>query len=124
MRAHDEASVADQLHAIASSWNPICAVTLTIDPTVAHRLHRDTVRVVEEAIGNAYRHGAAGRIDVSIGRVEDGIEVRVVDDGSGPGGGAPGLGLRSAGARHPRPIRIGRGARRRAELIARLPAEG
>jgi len=124
VRAHDETSVADQLHAIASSWNPICAVTLTIDPSVAHLLHRDTVRVVEEAIGNAYRHGAAGRIDVSIGRVEDGIQVRVVDDGSGPGGGAPGLGsdllARATRGQFGLVAVPGGGA----ELIARLPAEG
>lgn len=123
VRAREEATVAEQLEAIATSWNPICTVTLAIDPEVGHLMHQDTIRVVEEAIGNAYRHGAAGKVDVTVTRVDDGIEVRVLDDGLGPGGGLPGLGsdllaraTRGQFGLNPAP---GGGA----ELVARLPAE-
>jgi signal transduction histidine kinase len=54
-------------------------------------------RIVQEAVTNACRHaGRPARVDVTIGRVEHGLEVHVVDDGRGtasPDGGGAGLGL-------------------------------
>jgi signal transduction histidine kinase len=56
---------------------------------IADRLS-DTVRtalyrIVQEAINNAARHGAPGRIDVRIDTGPDGLRVVVTDDGSGCG---------------------------------------
>lgn len=45
----------------------------------------DTVnRVLSEALANAYRHGNATLIDISVAREAAGIRVLVVDDGRGP----------------------------------------
>ena len=49
--------------------------------------------VVKECLNNAYIHGGARHAQVDIAMGHDGDAVVVVtDDGSGPGGGAPGLG--------------------------------
>lgn len=51
--------------------------------------------VVAEALANAVKHAAAGRIGVDV-RIADGrLLVDVTDDGMGPGRGEPGFGLRS-----------------------------
>jgi len=42
------------------------------------------VRVVEEGLANAYRHGHAGSVEVSIAASADGVRIRVLDDGDGP----------------------------------------
>ena len=58
-----------------------------MDPLLVVDVPGDVVRVVEEAIGNAYRHGEASRIVVDIAPVDGDIRVTVVDNGRGPGGG-------------------------------------
>lgn len=53
-------------------------------------------RIVTEAITNAARHAAAGRVEVLLSARPDALEVRVVDDGSGiRADAAPGVGLAS-----------------------------
>ena len=49
--------------------------------------------VVKECLNNAYIHGGARHVQVEFATGPDGTTVvMVTDDGSGPGGGAPGLG--------------------------------
>lgn len=97
-------SVAARLDALASSWGALCDISITMDPLLVVDVPGDVVRVVEEAIGNAYRHGEASRIVVDIAPVDGDIRVTVVDNGRGPGGGSPGLGsdllARATGGRH------------------------
>lgn len=61
-------------------------------PAVAHTLFC----CVQEAISNAVRHAAAGRLDIELARAEDGASVRlcVEDDGGGSRVAAEGNGLR------------------------------
>ncbi len=40
-------------------------------------------RVAQEALSNAARHGEAGRVEVTLRRHPDGVELRVADDGRG-----------------------------------------
>jgi two-component system sensor histidine kinase UhpB len=57
---------------------------------------RSTVcRIVQESLCNAVRHGAPGRIEISVTREGADMVVQVVDDGVGPGAGGviPGFGL-------------------------------
>lgn len=123
-RAPLASSVDARLTGLAASWAGICDIALDIEPHVGDGVHDDVVRVVEEAIGNAYRHGDAGHVGVGIRSVGDGIEVTVVDDGRGPGGGAAGLGsdlmARATGGR----FTLVPGADRGAVLTAVLPAGG
>jgi len=49
-------------------------------------------RIVQEALTNVLRHAGAGSVDVEV-RVADGwLDLRVRDDGAGPGDGASGDG--------------------------------
>lgn len=41
-------------------------------------------RIVQEAVNNAIKHGCCSRIDVTISKVKELIEIRVSDNGSGP----------------------------------------
>jgi signal transduction histidine kinase len=58
-------------------------------------------RVVEEALGNAMKHAAATRVDVTLHVGEDGLQLEVLDNGRGfdPQQVRPGLGLGSIAAR-------------------------
>jgi signal transduction histidine kinase len=51
--------------------------------------------VVAEALTNAIKHAAAGRITVDVHLADGRLEVTVTDDGEGPGPAEPGFGLRS-----------------------------
>lgn len=51
--------------------------------------------VVAEALTNAVKHAAAGRIGIDVRIVDGRLEITVDDDGVGPGAGEPGFGLRS-----------------------------
>ena len=103
-QASADGSVAARLDALASSWGALCDISVTIDPVLVAGVPGDVVRVVEEAIGNAYRHGEASRIVVDIQPADGDIRVTVIDNGRGPGGGTPGLGsdllARATGGRH------------------------
>lgn len=55
------------------------------DPRLTRSERLLAVRVVEEAISNALRHGQAEVVDVRVSLVGDALEVRVSDDGRGFG---------------------------------------
>lgn len=99
-----QGTVTTRLDVLASSWGALCEISVRVDPSLGPELPGDVVRVVEEAIGNAYRHGGATRITVVIAALDGDIRVTVADNGSGPGGGDPGLGsdllARATGGRH------------------------
>jgi signal transduction histidine kinase len=62
-------------------------------PQLAPDLVDAAEEVIQECLNNAYIHGGARHAQVEIATAPDGRTVVVVtDDGSGPGGGAPGLG--------------------------------
>jgi signal transduction histidine kinase len=44
---------------------------------------RQLVRICQEAVSNAVRHGRAGRIELAVNYTASGLELRVVDDGLG-----------------------------------------
>jgi signal transduction histidine kinase len=57
-------------------------------------------RIVQEALTNVTRHAAASRVDVRVAYTGWEVEVRVADDGRGPGGtGGAGAGLRGMAER-------------------------
>jgi len=76
-----EMDLESRLATLAGSWDGLVAVEVRV--TGGQRRARDVERVVREAIANAYRHGGAEWVGVSV--VEsDGVEVLVEDDGRGP----------------------------------------
>lgn len=125
LRAAEDSTIAERLTALAASWSAICQVGVSIDPSLSNQHHEGVIRVVEEAISNAYRHGAATRIQVDIAVQDaDVIVVTVHDDGRGPAGGDPGLGTDLMTRATRGDFEIDRGPSGGAVLIARLPVAG
>ena len=52
----------------------------------------DVARVVGEAVANARKHGAARSAQVTVTGAHGAVDVVVLDDGSGPDEGLPGMG--------------------------------
>ncbi|MGA1481871.1 MAG: hypothetical protein ACO38N_12480 [Candidatus Nanopelagicales bacterium] len=92
-------NVAEDLGRLRSQWAGLCDVEYRIDPTVGAGTGGSTTPkpevavVVAEAVSNAYRHGGATRLDVSVDRMADGIRIAARDDGHGPHEVTPGLGM-------------------------------
>ena len=81
----------------ASLWRGLADVTVSIDPAVAALTGAVASRagdIVEEGIANAIHHGGARTISVYAAPDDGDLRMRIVDDGSGPTGGTPGLGSR------------------------------
>lgn len=102
-----------------------------LDDPAASRLSRSerllAVRVVEEAVSNALRHGRAQVVDVRVSLDDDAVEVRVSDDGVGFGVDA---GTPSGTARLADRLRLAGGELRvtsvpgdGTQVVARLPVE-
>ena len=117
-------SVGARLALLASSWRGICDVSLDIEPVVADSASDDVVRVIEEAVGNAHRHGGAEHVWVQAQRVDDRIHVSVRDDGRGPAGGRAGLGTDLLARATDGRFALRAGPTGGAELTAVLPAPG
>ena len=81
----------------ASLWRGLADVTVSIDPAIAALTGPVASRagdIVEEGIANAIHHGGARTISVYAAPDGEDLRMRIVDDGSGPAGGTPGLGSR------------------------------
>jgi signal transduction histidine kinase len=80
-------------------------VEVTVDPDLGLGEHGvlAAYRIVQEALTNVTRHAHASHVRVEVVRAEDGVRVRVADDGVGPpdrparGAGLVGIGERVAG---------------------------
>ena len=84
------------IHRVCDPWGPFCEIAVFIDEACAGLPNSDSVvRIVEEALSNAYRHGQARMIEIRIGPApgtSGSVLVRVSDDGVGPSGDHHGLG--------------------------------
>lgn len=64
------------------------------DGAIAEDEAEAVYRIVQESVTNALRHGGADRIEISISRVYDQLEIQVQDNGTGCSDIKPGFGLR------------------------------
>lgn len=95
-QAIPDQSLTAALLAQSALWEGFVAVTIDIGADVRGMGPADVLRVtrvVEEAISNARKHGRALAVAVTVNPTPgDSVLITVRDDGSGPTGGAPGLG--------------------------------
>lgn len=92
----EQEPIREAINRVCDPWEPFCAISVSIDDGCAGLRNSDSVvRIVEEALSNAYRHGQARTIEVRIapapGRPGS-VLVSVSDDGLGPSGDHHGLG--------------------------------
>lgn len=52
-----------------------------------------TYRIAQEAISNAIQHAGADRLEVTLRRIGEGVDLQVLDNGAGINGSAPGHGI-------------------------------
>ncbi len=88
----------DFIETLKQSWDGLLSIEVEIDEHVYIGLHKSQAleigRVLEEMIGNSFRHGKATRIDISISQVDERrFEILGRDNGQGVlGEPKPGLG--------------------------------
>jgi signal transduction histidine kinase len=86
-------SVADEVRRKIALWGDLCDFSVEVDPGVEGAAQADVIgRIVEEGLTNAVRHGSATAVEVRIEVAGDDVFVQISDNGSGPRGGAAGLG--------------------------------
>lgn len=86
-------SVDDEVRRKVALWGDLCDFRIDVDPAADDAAQADVVgRVVEEGLTNAVRHGSASVIEVRVEVSGNEVLVQVSDNGSGPSGGAAGLG--------------------------------
>lgn len=95
----DARATKEVLEDIAFTWSGVAAVTWHISPEAVERLDADPLcahalkDLATEAVSNAIRHGKARHVDIDIAVGGDAlIGLSVVDDGTVPSSGTPGLG--------------------------------
>jgi hypothetical protein len=75
-------------------WEPLLDLYVTC-PTVTHPQAQSVAVLIEEAVANAYRHGRASEVRVTVVSDESQLRVEVVDNGIGVDSDSePGLGTR------------------------------
>ena len=83
-RSVSSISVTSEISRKASLWKGIVQISLHFDETIddvrSHIAH-DAGRVVEEAIANSVRHGKAKRVDITVNRGAEGLNIVVSDNG-------------------------------------------
>jgi hypothetical protein len=97
-RVDDQEESAGNLHQeVARSldpWEPLLALHMTC-PAVDHPHAQSVAVLIEEAVANAYRHGRASEVDVTVIESGSQLRVQVVDNGVGfDPDSEPGLGTR------------------------------
>lgn len=79
----DDRSFEEQLTAVIRPWSALMDVTVDVEGTIPLPAIQMTCRVIEEALSNAFRHGEASRVSVTIRVVEVAMTILIIDDGSG-----------------------------------------
>ena len=83
-------SIEEVIKRLEIDWGGMVQLTFAISPTPLNQKQlEDVSQVISEGIANAVRHGFASRVSVTL---DEGLELRISDDGTGPRAGVPGLG--------------------------------
>ncbi len=88
--------LAAELDAVASVWRGFVDVSVRTDPglpVLPVAVVGDIGRIAEESVANARKHGHARTAVIEVVAAGGDVRVRVTDDGLGPRGGMPGMGL-------------------------------
>lgn len=93
--AAPEDSFNAEIKKVISKWNDLMKIKVKIDKTLKSIdpvKSQEIGNAVNEGLSNAFRHGNAEKVDISVSQIRGGIKVEIIDDGSGPQSGKGGLG--------------------------------
>ncbi|MGH3648547.1 MAG: GAF domain-containing protein [Micromonosporaceae bacterium] len=105
-------------------FTPRLTIAGPVDSAVPEAVRPDLLAVLREALSNVARHADADQATVSVTVVHNSLELTVIDHGTGPGGAAPGGGLRNMrkrAERHGGEFQIGPGTRGGTRLHWQIP---
>lgn len=89
-------TVGEEIDRSCSPWSGLCLITTYIDTELEQMrgpVAMAAGRIIEEAVGNACRHGLADEITISVQAIAGpAAQFEINDNGCGPTEGAPGLG--------------------------------
>lgn len=86
-------ALGERMRDLVRPWASLLAVSVDVDEGLDPGFDDAIVRIVEDALTNAFRHGQAMRVEVAVVADERGCVVSVVDDGVGvPADARPGMG--------------------------------
>ena len=99
----DGSGLALALEELASTTSRLTGMSVSVCETESNQVEDPEVgmhlyRIVQEAVNNAAKHGAAGKVTIVLNRSEDSLHLVVADDGKGmvaSPNGARGMGLQS-----------------------------
>jgi signal transduction histidine kinase len=121
------ATLAEEIDRMCAPWAGLCAFTLDLDPAAAAMrgpVAMAAGRIVEEAVGNACRHGLAESVSIRVTRIDGpALAFEIDDDGQGPTGGAPGLGTAMLAGLSRGRVALERRATGGARLLVTLPID-
>lgn len=86
-------SLRETLLELQESWRGVIEVEIETDE-ISPQFWQPVQEIVSEGVSNAYKHGFAKNIKISIRNTEAGVKIKVIDDGIGPRESAGGYGLR------------------------------
>lgn len=92
-RPRAQKSLPETLLELQESWRGVIEVEIEADE-ISPELWQPVQEIISEGVSNAYKHGFAKNITISIENTEAGVRIRVIDDGIGPRESAGGYGLR------------------------------
>jgi signal transduction histidine kinase len=90
-----DVELSTRVDGVVRPWSALIQTTVQLDAAdVPPELVDAVCRIIEEGLSNAYRHGGATSVQVSVARDHAGVRVQVLDNGVGPRNDPePGLGI-------------------------------
>ncbi len=80
---------------VSEQWDDVLVITWSRPPgPLSSDEAHSAAEVLRHALKNAVVHGGATAADIAMSRESGAVAMTITDDGAGPRGGAPGLGLR------------------------------
>lgn len=118
--AAPQESFRSEVAEVVSKWKDLLEVKTKIDkdiPEVEPSRAQEIANAINEGLSNAFRHGNAEKVTISISKLEGAIDVLISDDGDGPKGGSGGLGTEWFNAIAGRHWSLGAGANGRGTVL-------
>jgi signal transduction histidine kinase len=90
-----ENTLKEEIKKVVGKWNDLMKITVKFPrsiPEIQPDILQEIGNVVNEGLSNSFRHGNATAVKVEFKTVESQLQITLIDDGSGPTSGKPGLG--------------------------------